>query len=291
MNASHTAENHNTELVKNVQHDSLREESLREASCIGDIETVELLLSNGTLDVNARHKINGWTALHWAAKRGHKDIVLLLLANGADKNILTNKSELPAALCSSAEIRKLLETPSNTDVQDSTQQLPIVPNYLKNPTLITMNSRKPPAADSGLSNSSVPVHAAVAKSAQHSGAICDELVLKARVANSGELDFIEIELPHSELTYNKLLRVCCDELGVNATQVLRLRKLPDTVLRKDKDIRRLKDFQEIEVVVAPPPGRKLVPGSNGFINVPAALGTNINGYQSISLHKNQTILY
>lgn len=56
-----------------------------------------------------------------------------------------------------------------------------------------------------------------------------ELVLKVRVANSGDPDFIEVELPMVELTYYTLLRVCCEELGLSASQVIRIRKLPDTV--------------------------------------------------------------
>lgn len=56
-----------------------------------------------------------------------------------------------------------------------------------------------------------------------------ELVIKVRVANSGDPDFIEVELPMMELTYYTLLRVCCEELGLSASQVVRIRKLPDTV--------------------------------------------------------------
>lgn len=45
-------------------------------------------------------------------------------------------------------------------------------------------------------------------------------------------DFIEIELDRQELTYQDLLRVSCCELGVNPQHVERIRKLPNTVLRK-----------------------------------------------------------
>lgn len=119
-----------------------------------------------------------------------------------------------------------------------------------------------------------------------------ELVLKVRVANSGDPDFIEIELPRTELSYSRLLRVCCEELGISANQIIRIRKLPDTLVRKDKDVQRFRDFQEIEVVITPAAGKnKLIPGSNGLISVGGMGGANVNGYQSISLYKNQTILY
>ncbi|XP_034960243.1 ankyrin repeat domain-containing protein 40 isoform X1 [Zootoca vivipara] len=78
-----------------------------------------------------------------------------------------------------------------------------------------------------------------------------ELVLKVRVQNRTlkENDFIEIELDRQELTYNELLRVSCCELGVNPEHVEKIRKLPNTVLRKDKDVSRLQDFQELELVL------------------------------------------
>ncbi|XP_058021723.1 ankyrin repeat domain-containing protein 40 [Ahaetulla prasina] len=78
-----------------------------------------------------------------------------------------------------------------------------------------------------------------------------ELVLKVRIQNCTlkENDFIEIELDRQELTYKELLRVSCCELGVNPEHVEKIRKLPNTVLRKDKDISRLQDFQELELVL------------------------------------------
>ncbi|NWS68057.1 ANR40 protein, partial [Crotophaga sulcirostris] len=79
-----------------------------------------------------------------------------------------------------------------------------------------------------------------------------ELVLKVRIQNPNlrENDFIEIELDRQELTYQELLRVSCRELGVNPEHVQKIRKLPNTMLRKDKDVARLQDFQELELVLA-----------------------------------------
>ena len=54
-------------------------EALREACAIGDVDSVASILRRGVVDVNGRHAINGWTALHWASKRGHGTIVDLLL--------------------------------------------------------------------------------------------------------------------------------------------------------------------------------------------------------------------
>ncbi|XP_051995115.1 ankyrin repeat domain-containing protein 40-like isoform X2 [Xyrauchen texanus] len=78
-----------------------------------------------------------------------------------------------------------------------------------------------------------------------------ELVLKVRIQNTNvrENDFIEVELDRQDLTYRALLRVCCRELDISAEHVEKIRKLPNTMLRKDKDVARLQDFQELEVVL------------------------------------------
>ena len=52
----------------------------------------------------------GWTALHWAAKRNHLNIVNKLLNHGADRSIKTNKGELPAALTSEGVIKVYIHT-------------------------------------------------------------------------------------------------------------------------------------------------------------------------------------
>lgn len=59
-------------------------------------------------------------------------------------------------------------------------------------------------------------------------------MLKVRIQNPSlkENDFIEIELDRQELTYKELLRVSCRELGVNPEHVQKIRKLPNTMLRK-----------------------------------------------------------
>ena len=54
----------------------------------GDIEAVKKFLASGT-HVNANKNIVGDTPLHSAAEYGQKEIVELLIANGADVNIAT----------------------------------------------------------------------------------------------------------------------------------------------------------------------------------------------------------
>jgi hypothetical protein len=55
------------------------------AAMTGNIQTVTDLLKN-KVNVDTRAKENSWTALIWASRRGHTDIVKLLLDNGANVN-------------------------------------------------------------------------------------------------------------------------------------------------------------------------------------------------------------
>lgn len=100
-------------------------------------------------------------------------------------------------------------------------------------------------------------------------------MLKVKIHGSCDPDFIEIEIPKWKLTYNNLLKICCEELEVMEGQVERIRKLPNTRLRKDSDVKRLKDYQAIEIVL-----------KSSLNNEKSN-----NCYQSISTCKNQTILY
>ncbi|KTG24944.1 hypothetical protein cypCar_00027892 [Cyprinus carpio] len=66
-----------------------------------------------------------------------------------------------------------------------------------------------------------------------------------------------------ELTLRGLLRLCCRELDISAEHVEKIRKLPNTMLRKDKDVARLQDFQELEVVLEKTEGLSLFSGGQG----------------------------
>ena len=73
------------------------------------------------------------------------------------------------------------------------------------------------------------------------------ILVKCRIANSIDEDFVEVEVP--SLTYEALLQSCCDELEVESSAVVKVRKLPNTLVRKDKDVMRLNTLQELELVL------------------------------------------
>ena len=50
-----------------------------------------------------------------------------------------------------------------------------------------------------------------------------EIVLKVRVAYSGDPDFIEVEFQPAHMNYSNLLITCCKELAINPQMVERIR--------------------------------------------------------------------
>jgi len=77
-----------------------------------------------------------------------------------------------------------------------------------------------------------------------------ETVLKLRLANQADTDFIEVDLMNSRKTLAELTTLITAELKISANDIVKIRKLPNTIIRRDKDVNRLKDYQEIEVVFA-----------------------------------------
>ena len=381
-------------------------ERLRENCCNGYSHEVLKCIESGAV-INSRNKVNGWTALHWAAKRDHDNIVLILLKHGANPKIENNKGECPIDLTSREDIKRLLsldikkdseDIPSNKKSKDenspqgqnrdglrqgptgkmsfvpgypvlpyavaaagnpiltqkvdpnaptSGDQDPSVlfPGYLAKPFIMTASS-KPlsegkedgAAADKEveasvlvpgyIANPMIPCAVATGgalggsdggKAIQNAGnespvnfvpgylmetnkedgqndfkqmfvphvqqlgslvntyvnsmkslekpveyrlydsckttpvatvfvsSPVSELVLKVRVF--GEEDFFEVELNNKYLTYEELLTVCCKELSINRVQVNKVRKLPNTIIRRDKDVKRLQPYQELELIL------------------------------------------
>jgi ankyrin repeat protein len=69
---------------------------LHQAAARGHKEVVELLIAKGA-DVNAKAE-NGVAPLHVAAGAGHKEIAELLIAKGADVDTRTGSGETPLDL-------------------------------------------------------------------------------------------------------------------------------------------------------------------------------------------------
>ena len=94
---------------------------LKEASKFGDKVMVELLIKNGAKP--DLPDIDDYTALIWAAKQGHTEVVKLLIEAGADLNLLAEKGTYTALVWAAfrghAEVVKLLIIAgADPDIQD-----------------------------------------------------------------------------------------------------------------------------------------------------------------------------
>lgn len=58
---------------------------------------------------------------------------------------------------------------------------------------------------------------------------------------------MEVEVERT--SYTSLLNNVCEELDVSISDVVKIRKLPNVLIRKDKDVIRMSEGQEIEVVL------------------------------------------
>ena len=74
-----------------------QETKLINATKKGDLEAVKTYLKEG-IDINTRGSDNGYTLLHWAAEKGQKKIVKLLIERGANLNAKTKNNLTPLNL-------------------------------------------------------------------------------------------------------------------------------------------------------------------------------------------------
>ena len=244
-------------------------ENLREASCIGDYDAVSGLLANG-VNVNSQNSVNGWTALHWASHRGHARVVSLLLGQGADKNSRTKNGQLPLDLAKNGDVRNLLGGEAIADdlagkAEHSTPSF--TPNYLQHPQMVYVPpSRGVEQLSSTPVNNSLPTGSSavceplaaslagdsargstVAASMESCTSKSQAFLVKVRVAGVDEEDFVEVDV--LARSFGDLMKSCAAELEVDVADVAKIRRLPNIIVRKDRDVERLQDGAELELVL------------------------------------------
>ncbi|XP_037081713.1 ankyrin repeat domain-containing protein 40-like [Pollicipes pollicipes] len=242
-----------------MSEEHVREEQLREAACVGDLKALRELMQNG-VNVNSKNAVNGWSALHWGCKRGRLEAVRILLDGGADITANNNAGQVPAQLTSNSDILRLMgvEVANGAEVRSEPPSEPtFTPSYITYPaTSVDLAPSRLHGGDGGAAEPAAPNGVPERRPPAELGAACrlchcqrlrpakgvvpdDELVLKVRVAGVPDnADFIELEMSTAELTMDRLLRECCRELNIEGQVIDRVRKLPNTILRRDRDVRR-----------------------------------------------------
>nr|XP_008193200.1 PREDICTED: uncharacterized protein LOC103312983 isoform X1 [Tribolium castaneum] len=72
-------------------------------------------------------------------------------------------------------------------------------------------------------------------------------VIRMRLFQNPDEDFIETELDENQLTIDGVLELCAKELGVEKKHIVRVRKLPETKIRSDADVKRFSRLEYLEV--------------------------------------------
>ncbi|KAJ1558678.1 Ankyrin repeat domain-containing protein 40 [Nowakowskiella sp. JEL0078] len=178
-------------------------EALREAAALGNDRALKILLQSPSTDINSQNRVNGWTALHWAAKRGHAACVRELLNLGADSSITTTKGETPLKLCKSADVIALLGGEvievDNDDTHSKTSDF--VPTYLttSDPHYLWTMPTLDADADTGVDEVG---SVAVSTSSQADAEMCESVgvspMLMSQPKPQPQLQITESQEPHPQ---------------------------------------------------------------------------------------------
>lgn len=201
--------------------------------------------------------------INYLSKLANKILLQILLANGAQMNLKNNDDKTAGEVTSDMAIKQLLtekipmEEKMTVDNNNRTKYVShgldgsdFVPNYLKiqsaNQNLI-LNERSLNKDDIYQELKKIEVKQNnPCSNVPMSDTGCEVKILKIRVAN-GDPDFIETDLFEVDQTYQNLLVLLCLELNVPMEKVERIRKLPNTKLRRDIDVKRLHNYSELEL--------------------------------------------
>uniref|UniRef100_A0A0K0CVG7 ANK_REP_REGION domain-containing protein n=1 Tax=Angiostrongylus cantonensis TaxID=6313 RepID=A0A0K0CVG7_ANGCA len=106
-----------------------------EQCMVGDECKVTNMLNANIVDTTYHHPINGWTALHWAARRGHESICLLLLRSGFSRELKESDGRTPWEVRRTSSFL-LIYKPLYVLIEqtrDAVESNRFVPNYIRHP--------------------------------------------------------------------------------------------------------------------------------------------------------------
>lgn len=106
-----------------------------------------ILESNIGTEIINEDDNRGWNALHFAAEKGHKDIVKKLIENGANKDATDNEGwtalHLAAANGHLDIVEKLVEKKANKDAIDNQERTALHFAAANNPEMVAVLSPNP----------------------------------------------------------------------------------------------------------------------------------------------------
>ncbi|KAJ1345937.1 hypothetical protein KIN20_000579 [Parelaphostrongylus tenuis] len=244
-----------------------------EQCMIGDEFKVLNMLNAKIVDNTYHHPINGWTALHWAARRGHENICVLLLKSGFSKELEDINGRTPWEVCSEENLtlKDILRPPDRlmcenqtTMTENGTSVKPaengvgnrrfssaaaigndrFVPNYIRHPPF-------PYGKSSSLDYGTNGVTVSRSENGYYSYGRRDSLkktrfLLVRTSFSDGKEAFKRVTLPGGA-SLTQLKRVV--EKSVRKGEVEAIMTLPDKVLvEDDAQVAEFSDCQKIDVI-------------------------------------------
>ena len=123
------------------------------------------------------------------------------------------------------------------------------PNFKKNPDFYYANKNFYSAAPNQKEVDPEPKLIDAKVNAQENTNDQNIITIKIRVHK--QEDFVEIDIDRN-LSFEKFKQICIDELEIENEDlpIVKIRKLPNVLIRKTQDIKRLKNDQEIEFLLS-----------------------------------------
>lgn len=234
---------------------------------MGDETRVRDALLTGRVDINYRHKSNGWTALHWAANRGHYSVALLLIEAGYALNAEDSQQRIPYDVCpeDKYKLRSVLQLGEEREnmVQDNSSRRAsdasdhsshsFVPNYVRHPPFPyamknSFDSFSSPPATSGSngSGSPGPLNSPTYSYGRRDSFNKTRFLLVRTSVEKGKETYKRVTLPGGSDVERLKTTI---EKACKGKQVDMIFTLPDNDLVETiEQIRQFKDCQKIDVV-------------------------------------------
>ena len=166
---------------------------------------------------------------------------------GAQTDVRNADGKIPVEVATTTEAKQILGVETGGSGEHAAAAVPgssFIPNYLQHPNINgKVDLKKVKQGD-------VTSEIALSRNESSSGTTLGTRIFKIRIAGFEDPDFIEIDVPESNLNLNDLKEIMCNELKVEKQAVIeRVRKLPNTRLRRDVEVTRLVDYAELGLVL------------------------------------------
>jgi len=205
---------------------------IREAAYVGDVNALKRFVEELGIDVNEQNSVNKWTALHWAVKGGYFNAIGYLFEKGADINIKNVSGQSPLDMAN-PDIAKILSVDKVKEKREAVVAdinfEGIKPRAHNSAEALLLHQQYVPRSDPLKIKPTQPT--------------VTDFYLRAKCSS----DEYWIEFPLFEKTYHQLYHTIISEFNIDlkTCKIRYIIRKPDTLLRKDWDIARLKSGEEI----------------------------------------------